>query len=390
MTRRAPIALFALLIAAAALGNDCPATQPRFELNAATMNPTITFPKDTMPATITNGAAVKLVIGGGTPIDATVTDVTTNAFIGGSIVTLKASQPFNGPLQGADASGLTAATVTLLPPTGNPIALCGLTPLNYSFHIGPTVSTAGSAPGTDDPTGVMRFQFSRGILHLVEVNSDPMLIPAARNLQEELTVSIDTTDRAAKGTQFIDDNRLIAAVRSPEKTFGGVLNRVRIGLEGQFAKAIHTEDRNTDLTIVVDGWLPFFQALNILSQTRTRSLPLSFRVSGGRRSQNIAGMRSNGNLADGTLTYHLYLLNHYAVDFTAETVFNDASNRSASTPRTQHSYKAAVFYKSDPLSMFSAVASYENGHSGPVFTKLRQYFVGIGIQQLFSQSTAKP
>ena len=213
---------------------------------------------------------------------------------------------------------------------------------------------------------------------------------ALTQLQEEISVSIDTTDRAAKGTQFVDDNRLIAAVRSPEKTFGTVLNRVRIGLEGQFAKAIHTEDRNTDLTIVVDGWLPFFQALNILSQTRTRTLPLSFRLSGGRRSQNVSGVRSNGNLADGTLTYHLYLLNHYAVDLSAETVFNDASNRPASTPRTQHSYKAAIFYKADPLSMFSAVASYENGHSGPVFTKLRQYFVGIGIQQLFSSSTAKP
>jgi hypothetical protein len=70
-------------------------------------------------------------------------------------------------------------------------------------------------------------------------------------------------------------------------------------------------------------------------------------------------------------------------------VFNDVSDRPASTPRTQHSYKAQVSYKADPLSMFSAVASYENGHSGPVFTKLRQYFVGVGIQQIFG-SASKP
>lgn len=389
MIRRVVFGLFALLVAAIAFGEDCAANQPRFELNAATQDPTITFPKDTMPSSITTGATVKLVLGGGAPIDATVTDVTTNALIGGSIVTLHSSQPFNVPIQGADASGLTSATVTLLPPTGNTIALCGLTPLNYSFHIGPTVATDSSTAGTD-PAGVMRFQFSHGVLHLVEINSDPALIPAARNLQEELSVSVDTTDRKGTGTQFVDDNRLIAAIRSPEKTFGTVLNRVRIGLEGQFARAIHTEDRNTDVTIVVDGWMPFFQAVNILSQTRTRTLPLSFRLSAGRRSQNVTGVKSNGNLADGSLTYHLYLLDHYAVDLSAETVFNDVSNRPASTPRTQHSYKAAIFYKADPLSKFSAVASYENGHSGPVFTSLRQYFVGIGIQQLFAQSTAKP
>jgi hypothetical protein len=153
---------------------------------------------------------------------------------------------------------------------------------------------------------------------------------------------------------------------------------------------MHNEDQNTDVTIAVDGWLPFFQTLNLLSQTRTRSLPLSFKVSAGRRSQNVSGLKSDGNVADGTLTYHLYLLDHYAVDLSAETVLNDVSNRPASTPRTQHSYKASIYYKSDPLSMFSAVASYENGHSGPVFTKLRQYFVGVGVQQLFSQSPAKP
>lgn len=390
MIRRALLSLLTILVAAIALGDDCAATKPRFELNAATQDPTITFPKDTMPSTIATGAAVKLVFGGGTPIDATVTDVTTNTLIGGSIVTLHAAQPLNGPIEGTDASGLTSATVTLLPATGSAIALCGLTPLNYSFHVGPTVSTNASSTGTGDPAGVMRFKLSRGMLRLIEVSPDASLIPAARNLQEELSVSIDTTDRKGKGTQFVDDNRLIAAIRSPEKTLGTVLNRVRLGLEGQFAKAIHTEDRNTDVTVVIDGWMPFFQAVNLLSQSRTRTLPLSFRLSAGRRSQNVSGVKSNGNLADGTLTYHLYLLDHYAVDLSAETVFNDVSNRPASTPRTQHSYKAAIFYKADPLSKFSAVASFENGHSGPVFTKLRQYFVGIGIQQLFAPSTAKP
>lgn len=386
MTRRILLALIVLFGAASAFGDDCTATTPRFELHAATQNPTITFPPNTMPATITNGAAVKLVIGGGTPIDATVADVTTNAFIGGSIVTLTPAQSLSGPIEGANASGLTAATVTLQPPGGNAVALCGLTPLNYTFRVGPTVSTGSLPSGAADPAGAMRFQLARGVLRLVQVSSDASLIPAARNLQEELSVSIDTTDRKTTGTQFVDDNRLIAAIRSPEKSLGIVLNRARVGLEGQLAKAIHSDDRNTDLTIVVDGWLPIFQAFNLLSQTRTRTLPLSFRVSAGRRSQNVSNVRSTGNVAGVDLTYHLYLLEHYAVDFIAKGVFDDVKKRPAATPRTQHSYKAAITYKADPLSKFSAVASYENGHSGPVFTKLRQYFVGIGLQQLFAQT----
>jgi hypothetical protein len=382
--RRALLILVSLLVATIALGTDCGPTTPRFELNPANQNPTITFPKDTTPATIVKDAAVTLVIGGGAPIAATVTDVTQNAFIGGAIVTLHTNQPLNGPITGRDASGLTSATVTLKPPTGNAIDLCGLTPMNYSFHVGPAVSTSGS--GTGNPAGLIRFQYSRGVLRLVQISSDAALIPAARNLQEELSVSIDTTDRKVTGTQFVDDNRLIGAIRSPEKSLGILFNRVRVGLEGQFAKAIHTDDRNIDVTVVVDGWLPIFQAVNILSQTRTRTLPLSFRLSGGRRSQNVSGVKSNGNLADGALTYHFYLLERYAVALSAKTVFNDVSNRPASTPRTQHSYTAAISYKPDPLSKFSAVASYESGHSGPVFTKLRQYFVGIGIAQLFGQS----
>ncbi len=378
-----------LFIGGLAFGQDCAATTPRFELNAATQNPTVTFPKDTMPASIVTGATVKLIIGGGTAIDATVTAVTTNAFIGGSIVTLHSAQPLNGPIQGVNASGLTAATVSLLPPSGDPIALCGLTPLNYSFHVGPTVSTEPSSTGASNPNGAIRFQFSRGVLRLVEISKDPTLIPAARSLQEELSVSVDTTDQKAAGTQFVDDNRLTAAIRSPEKTFGNVLNRVRIGLEGQFARAIHTEDRDTDVTVVLDGWVPLFQSLNLLSQNRTRTLPLSFSISGGYRSQNASGVQSSGYVADGVVSYHFYILEHYAVDLSEETVFNDVSDRPASTPRTQHSYKAEIFYKADPLSMFSAVASYENGHSGPVFTKLRQYFVGVGIQQVFG-SASKP
>lgn len=385
--RRRIVATFVVLLAATtALADDCAATKPRFELHAATQNPTITFPKNTMPATITTGAAVKLVVGGGAPIEATVADVTTNAFIGGSIVTLQPSQPLNGPLAGADASGLTAATVTLLPPTGSAIELCGLTPLNYSFHMGPAVSTGSLPSGAADPAGAMRFQLSRGILRLVQVSSDTSLIPAARNLQEELSVSVDTTDRAVKGTPFIDDNRLIAAIRSPEKTFGRVLNRVRVGVEGQFAKAIHTEDRNTDLTIVVDGWLPFVQAMNLFSQTRTRTLPLSFRVSAGRRSQNVTAVRSTGNVADAALIYHLYITRALRRRFRRQ----DRVQRCQQASGRHTPYAALVqgldFVQGRSAGQFSAVASYENGHSGPVFTKLRQYFVGIGLQQLFAQS----
>ena len=375
---RFALLLLTFAMTSSVLGQDCTA-KPRFSINAKTGEATVALP-GVVPTSIHDGDAVTLVIGGQS---IAATAKVTNAFGVNTIELTTAS-----PIDDSPSAGFTSGDVSLKAKDGTVTELCPLTPINYSMHVGPTVSAASSST-TGDPTGVMRFQFQKGLVRAIPVRSGANLIPAMRNAAEELSVSIDTTDRQTKGTQFVDDNRVTGALRSPEITFGPTLrdvqafNRVRLGIEGQFARAIHTENQNRDITLVLDGWLPFFQTLNLLSSGRTVSLPLNFRVSAGHRTQDVDGVKSGGRVADAALTYHFYVLDQYAVDLVAKTLFNDVSDRPATTPRTQHSYKAQVSYHHDPLAKFSIVTSFENGHSGPVFTKLRQFFVGVGVQQLF-------
>lgn len=372
--------LLFLIATAAAQGQDCTG-KPRLSISAATRRAAVDFP-GAFPDTIQSGDPVTLVIGGRSiPAIAK-----RRPDVGFSVNTIDLET--KAPIDNSPSAGYTSGDASLQAKDGTVIQLCSLTALNYSFHAGPTVAVDNGSSNAD-AAGVIRFQFAKGFLRTIPVRSDPRLIPSMRNMTEEFSVSIDTTDRQPPGTQFIDDNRVRAALRSPEFTFGpsmqGVqaFNRFRVGVEGEFARAIHSADRNRDLTVVVDGWLPFFQTLNLFSTGRTVSLPLRFRISAGHRMQQVAGTRSGGRLADASVTYTFYALDHYAVDLSAKTLFDDAADRPATTPRTQHSYKAQVSYHADPLSKFSVVTSFENGHSGPVFTKLRQFFVGIGIEQLF-------
>jgi hypothetical protein len=387
--------LFALLLFAAVplavRAQDCTG-KPRFSLSAA--NPktvSIAFPKTvTVPTTLTVGSEVTLSIGDKTypatvaKVFSFVPDVTT--------VQLDLAEP----IENDPSSGFTSGSVSLTT-SGNVVDVCSVTPLNYEMMVGPTVTPLNSDTSSNgDPNGAIRFQFQKGFVRTVEVNHDPTLIPSMRNAQEELSLSIDTTDRqAASDKKFVDDNHITGALRSPAYTFGPKLthglpffNRVRAGLEGQFARAVHGENRNRDITVVVNGWLPFFQAINLLSAGREVTLPLAFRISGGHRHQDVDGTESGGRVADASLTYHFYVLDHYVVDLTAKTLLNDVSDRPPSTPRTQHSYKAQVAYKKDVTSQFAVVATFEDGHSGPVFTKLRQFFLGVGVQQVLQIPTS--
>lgn len=370
---------------------DCTG-KPRFSIDAANAkNASIAFPKTVaVPAAVTEGSQVTLSIGGKTyratvgKIFAFVPDVTT--------VPLTLIEP----IENDPSSGFTSGDVSLIPASGAAIDVCSVTPLNYEMMIGPTVTPVNSdTSSTGDPNGAIRFQFQKAFVRTVEVNHDPTLIPSMRNAQEELSLSIDTTDRqATSDKKFVDDNHVTGALRSPAYTFGPRLthglpffNRVRTGLEGQFARAVHGENRNRDITVVVNGWLPFFQSINLLSAGREVTLPLAFRISAGHRHQDVDGTESGGRVADASLTYHFYVLDHYVVDLTAKTLLNDVTDRPASTSRTQHSYKAQVSYKKDMASQFAVVATFEDGHSGPVFTKLRQFFLGVGFQQVLQIPT---
>ena len=117
---------------------------------------------------------------------------------------------------------------------------------------------------------------------------------------------------------------------------------------------------------------------------------MGFGAATARRGRSIEEKKSGAALAEGEVTYRFYLLDHHAVDLSAHVLYMDDSEMPpempSETPRTQHAYKAQVWYKQDALSRFSVVASFENGHSGPVFTRLRQFFLGVGAEMLFQGS----
>jgi hypothetical protein len=268
---------------------------------------------------------------------------------------------------------------------------------SQSFHVGLTQATearsssapaatpaamartlADNAPAADKPSAV-RVQYGRSFRRFVPHGNDTTKIPEARNAEEVFDVSVDTTDKKDKA--FVDDNRISGAYFMPRMTFGKTVNRLHAGIRGEHARAVHGGDHNSDVTLALEGGLPMFQALT-LSGPAFAAEPLQFRLGGGHRWQNVSTVQSSGPVAEGSLLYHVYPSANYRIDLEYATLFNGVSHRAATTPRTQHSWKASVFMFGD--SKFSGVASYENGHSGPVFTNLKQYFVGVGLANFLS------
>ncbi len=390
-----PFALSVLFTLSTARADECSGKDSlKFSANGNTV--TVTFQPTSKPPALAKDDSVSLIIGS-TEYKATVLKVVPPAPPLPEIVELSVPPGLNPNLAAANPPVFSSSDAQLKTASAETVSLCALDPVNQksqSFHVGPALSdesaatNSGAAPAADTSgntprAGALRFQFAESILTTRLLNSDLSKLPAARRLQTEFTVSIDTTDRKNGSQKFVDDNRVSAGVHSPDYSYGNILNRARIGATGEFAKAFHSQDRNLDLKAVLDGWLPFLQAPSFLQQTQTRTLPLSFKISVGLRSQKTSGVSSTGDIAEGSLAYHLYLLDHYRVALSASTLLNHVSKGTLATPRTQHSYKAEVFYAASATSKFGTVASYEYGHSGPVFTQLRQYFLGIGLQNLF-------
>ena len=261
---------------------------------------------------------------------------------------------------------------------------------SHSMHIGPTTGKKDAGAAEKNGPSAIRLQYESSFRRFVATKGDEpkSTIPSMRLMQQEFGVSVDTTNERNKG--FVDDNRVMAGFFSPRMSLGNALNRVRAGIAGQHARAFHGSNNNSDITLTVDGGVPFFQAANIATPVRRLASPLSFRASAGKRWQSIDDVQSHGDLAEWSFLYHVYVLASYRIDLEHRTLFNDATNRAATTPRTQHSWKATMFYLGDETSRFSAIASYENGHSGPVFTKLRQFFVGVGVKSVLGSVSPKP
>jgi hypothetical protein len=345
-----------------------------------------------MPAAVDVGDAAAVTIGT-SRMDAKVTKFfpPNPLFNAGAIIQLTALvlpgarnvTPGDAPEYSGDAASVTL--ITNISGTSKtftfPVTLAN--PVNHQEHkgsVGPVSGTTGDAATNATPSA-MRFQYTGAYVRFP--SSSPKLRYWQRGFQQEFTVSIDTTNQ--KGASFTDDNRASLAAYLPRASFGSLLNRARIGVQGQYSKALHTGVHDFDTTLVAEGWLPMFQAVTLFSKSSYLAPPLNVSLSWGQRNRNVNGAKSDGTLVTGLIGYHLYLLDHYRVDLEQKTTVNSAANVTSKSPRTTRNFKASVLYSANITSRFVAVASFENGHSGPVFTKLRQYFVGVGLQNLFDQ-----
>jgi hypothetical protein len=359
--------------------------------SAATNIASIEFANCTTPPPTVALKSEALVKIGDSQIPSIVVDVSAPVDFGGvisQIITVQPTsasgtrnfQPADGPEYSGDAASVTFGTTVIPVILGNPVSHA-----EHTAHVGQATADNAVATTTDGGTDEAAFRFQYDGAYVVfPPRSDATKKWWDRGVQQEYQLSIDTTNE--KSAAYTDDNQASAGVFLPRFNLGSFLNRARLGAQGVYSRALHSANSTFDGKLLFEGWLPFFQVQTLFSQNRFAAPPLSFSVGWGYRDQKVDGASGGqGSVFDGTVAYHLYLLDQYRIDFEYRTVVNDIDNRPATTPRTQHTWKASVLMSPKPGSAFSAVVSYENGHSGPVFTELRQYFVGIGLERLFDK-----
>ena len=386
--------IFVLAILTLSLDVRAACTGSNFSINSNNGRIAATFQTSDYPAALIVDTPVKLTIGN-TELETKVTAVQPTSFVPPTtIVTLEGPSDVDFE-NGSFEAELATDAAQLSYEEGNEtktVDLCLVGQFNtMSSHlsVGPAVAeddqeTEAGDEDNDAPSA-WRLQYQRSYRRFRAFgrDDDTTKIPSERRGMQEFSVSIDTTDEKDEG--FVDDNRVMGGYFLPRRSFGAALNRVRVGVAGEHARALHGGAHNSDLKVSLEGGIPFLRAANIATPQPRLGLPLQFRVSAGRRWQNVEDAKGDGNLGEVSFLYHAYLLAQYRIDVEHRTIFNDISNRPASTPRTQHSWKASVYFMGDDESGFSAVASYENGHSGPVFTQLRQFFVGVGLKDALTR-----
>jgi|GEM_PF-920595 len=386
------VVALSLLLASFTASADCTG---KLSVGVQQQTITATFPTSDAPA-VKHGDPVSLTIGD-TVLKTTVADVTElPAPVSQTLITFDppAGAKFENGVLKVDADiGSNAAKLAFSEGGEDKSAdLCLVGQFNSTAH-SLTVGAASASDNSSSQAGAAasdagatqdtatRIQYKASSRRFREAqNAKPDDILSARLAMTEFAVSIDTTNK--KGEKFVDDNSFRAGYYTPRRS-GFIFNRVRFGVAAQHSRAFHVGDHNSDATLALDGWLPFFRAFNFGTPQKRLALPLSFRLSAGNRWQDVSGVNSHGPVAEWAFLYHVYLLSDYRLDLEHRTVFNDVKERPATTPRTQHTWKASLFMFLGDDSRFNAVASYENGHSGPVFTQLRQYFLGVGVKNLF-------
>lgn len=203
------------------------------------------------------------------------------------------------------------------------------------------------------------------------------------------TLNIDTTNSDDPG--YIDNNRLAVGFRSVDLKTPAFLAQAQVGVEGRLTRSFHTGAQDGDFMATFSTWIPALRSVTVLSSVPAYiSPPLAVSLSYGYRNKEGAGTKTvRGRSGEATATYYLYALNKYQLTLSGTWTLNDISNRPADVKRTTRLYKVAIAYLADPAKGFEVVTSFEDGHIGPLLTKVRQYYVGIATKKFSMAGRSK-
>ncbi|HYM60216.1 MAG TPA: hypothetical protein VEZ11_04920 [Thermoanaerobaculia bacterium] len=271
---------------------------------------------------------------------------------------------------------------------GKNIALALTEPLNVrqqSFQFGPATAgdtTGGGGSPSSGSSQAFRFQYSGTYTRRPPFSSrgDRKSTSLWNRFEKDVTLSIDTTDQK---TGFVDNNSFDAGLYLPGLSIQSVLAQGRVGVDAKYSRGIHSPSpSNLDVTGAFSGWLPFLQTINIMPKgAQQRGSPASLALQYGYRSQRTTGSSTTGATFTGSAGYHFYVIDSYRVDFTTTTTWTEKP--ASGLPHTQHDFKAQILYASSPTSKFNIATSVENGSISPVARKVRNYFIGVALSQVF-------
>ena len=300
--------------------------------------------------------------------------------------------PTSSKLYSANTAQLKVGTTTFDLTLTKPLSRA-----SHTFNLGP--ATAGDQQGNGQnaaPSGdtqAYRFQYSGEY----DFFPPPTTAEVAfrRRFERSFTLSIDTTDQE-KG--FIDNNSVSGGLYLPSLNVPGLFVQGRIGGQVSYDRAIHSANSDLDAVATLSGLIPALQSINLLGSATRRGSPLSLSFSYGLRRKQVettgdtpTTSQDNGRVFTGGALYHVFLADNYQIDLSVSTTYNDVDNIPAGTSKTQHAFKAQIWYAQNASSPFKVTTSFENGSFGPVLLKLRQYFVGIALQNLSGKlNTATP
>jgi hypothetical protein len=245
-----------------------------------------------------------------------------------------------------------------------------------SLTIGPatareTDNSGTAAAAADTETG------DESASHAIRVKYDYLYDyrPAEdQGLTARIDLNLDTTD---EGGDFIDDNRLGITGGYGGFRFGDLLVEGLVGGRMRYTHAIHTGDHDQDAVVTFSGGVPLIQAW-AFGGGNFAAPPLHFDLNYGYRRKRIGDDTSDGTFFEGTVQHNVFLMRDYWLAASATFTIDDADHPTT-TSRTRRLYRVAISRINHDDRVVSLMTSFEDGSARVISNKVRQYFIGIGM-----------